>query len=69
VSDEFKVVMTTDAIEYLAKVSEWIKTAPKSDEHDEFWVGDVAVEWGHSEKPIATFRSEDDYYLVEVTNG
>lgn len=68
-SDEFKVVLTTDAIEYLAQVSEWIKNAPKSDEHDEFWVGSVAVEWGHSDKPIAVFKAEDDFYLVEVTNG
>jgi hypothetical protein len=68
VSDEFKVVMTPEAIEYAAKVSEWLKTAPKS-ENDEFWVGNVTVEWSHTEKPVAIFQAEDDFYVVEVTNG
>ncbi len=63
--------MTTEMVAYLHKVNEWLKTAPKPDHDDpeEFWIGQVTVEWSHSEHPIAVIKSEEDWWLVEVTNG
>ncbi len=65
-SDEPKVSLTPDAIEYLDKVRQWVDQAPKA---EDFWIGKITVEWGHAEKPIATFEAVDDFWVVEVTNG
>lgn len=65
-SDEGKVVVTPDAIAFFNKVQEWLESAPQT---DEFWVGKVVVDWGHSEEPIANFVAEDNFWLVEITNG
>jgi hypothetical protein len=64
--DEPTVVMTPEHVHYFNQVRKWLEKAPKN---DDFWVGEVSIEWGHATEPIATFEANDEWWVIRVNNG